>query len=337
MRVAYIAFALIAVVAGAGSIRANVVGASPNSAAVNPGHGGPAANVGNAHGQSKPHDNAIHLAQQAIVPRVAAAEATSGNPSQAPFKWVGLLLIPDPTPQQPALLSGCTAQFIAPKVLLTAGHCIKDLESNPTGPWPDPTKGTFWLQYQNNQGTTFKIVCAAANPLWTLPANYKFLTKAQQTAAFVTAMQHDFAMILVDGTSPTGVMPYQLDWKGKFKFAWRVGYPADILGGDIVQRVGGFVFFADAIPMGQWSLPNLVVQWGPVTDATHGMSGGAWITNLNAAEGPNNNVLVAVTSGAPPGPSRLGNTQEFPGGTFAAYLTAAEFEPLLTLVSNGCR
>jgi hypothetical protein len=28
---------------------------------------------------------------------------------------------------------------------------------------------------------------------------------------------------------------------------------------------------------------------------------------------------------------------EYPGGEFAAYLTAAEFDPLLTFVSNGCK
>lgn len=297
MRVVCILLALFAIVAGAGGIRA----------------------------------------QEPIIPRVQPEEATTGNPSQVPFKWVGLLLIPTPTQQQPGLLTGCTAQFIAPSVLLTAGHCIKDLETNPSGPWPDPTKGTFWLQYQNNQGTPFHVVCAAANPLWAVPEDYGKLPEAQKITALATAMQHDFAMLLVDGTSPTGVMPYALDWKGNVKFAWRIGYPADILGGDIVQRVGGYVFFADSIPMGQWSLPNLVVQWGPITDATHGMSGGGWITNLSPTEGANKNVLVAVTSGAPPGPSRLGQTQEFPGGMFAAYLTAKEFNPLLSEVSGGCK
>ncbi len=276
-------------------------------------------------------------AQQYIVPQVKSEEATTGNPSQAPFKWAGLLLVPTPTQKQPGLLSGCTAQFIAPQVLLTAGHCVKDLETNPAGPWPDPTKGTFWLQYQNNQGTPFKIVCAAANPLWTLPANYSSMPAAQKTAAFAAAMQHDFAMIMVDGKSPTGAMPYQLDWKGKYRFVWRVGYPADILGGAIIQRVGGVLFFADAIPLGTWSQPNLVTQWGPITDATHGMSGGAWVANLSGTEADGKNVLVAVTSGAPPGPKRLGNAQQFPGGTFAAYLTAAEFNPLLSFVSGGCK
>ena len=96
MRVACIALSLIAIVVGAAGVRA----------------------------------------QGVIVPQVASGEATSGNPSQAPFKWAGLLLVPTPTQKQPGLLSGCTAQFIAPQVLLTAGHCIKDLETNPTGPWP---------------------------------------------------------------------------------------------------------------------------------------------------------------------------------------------------------
>jgi hypothetical protein len=276
-------------------------------------------------------------AQQPITPRVEPAEATSGNPSVAPFKWVGMLLIPDPTPQKPNSLGACTAQFIAPRVLLTAGHCIKDLESNPTGPWPEPTKGTFWLQYQNNQGTTFKIECAATNPLWTLPSNYTSLPKVQQGAEFVAAMQHDFAMILVDRPSPTGTMPYQLDWKGQYNFVWRIGYPGNILGGDIVQRVGGSLFFSDVIPMGDWSLPNLVVQWGPITDATYGMSGGAWVANLSTGGETGKNILIAVTSGAPPGPARLGSTLRFPGGTFAAYLRASEFEPLLASVSNGCK
>jgi hypothetical protein len=338
LRLANFAIALLGVAAAAGIARSAALATSAHIAAIEPGRSEAAAGRGAGGRLPQLSDHAIRLAQQKpIAPVVEPQEATSGNPSQPPYKWAGLLLIPNPTPQQPNSLTGCTAQFITASVLLTAGHCIKDITSSPTGPWPDPTKGTFWLQYQNNQGTPFKIVCAAANPLWQVPANFNSLNNTQQLTAFLAAMQHDFAMILVDGTSPTGAMPYQLDWKGKVKFAWRVGYPADILGGDIVQRVGGYVFFADAIPMGQWSQPNLVVQWGPITDATHGMSGGAWVTNLSSTEAAGKNVLIAVTSGAPSGPARLGNTQEFPGGTFAAYLTASEFNPLLSFVSGGCK
>jgi aldehyde:ferredoxin oxidoreductase len=31
------------------------------------------------------------------------------------------------------------------------------------------------------------------------------------------------------------------------------------------------------------------------------------------------------------------NAPAFPGGAFAAYLKAAEFNPLLKLVTNGCK
>jgi hypothetical protein len=269
-----------------------------------------------------------------ILPNVAAAEATTGNPSVAPFKWSGLLIIPDPTQKEPDRVSLCTAQFIAPTVLLTAAHCIRDLDESPNGPWSDPAKGTFWLQYQNDSGTPFKIVCAATNALWKMPANYDSLTSKQKQTASNTASEHDFAMVLVNGTSPTGVMPYALDWKGKYTYAYRIGYPGDIFDAAIIQEAPGIVFFANDIPTGEWSSPNFVMQWGPITDATQGMSGGAWVANISQTEGAGKNVLIAVTSF---GAETSEGTQLFPGGTFAAYLTAAEFNPLLSYVSNGCR
>jgi hypothetical protein len=326
MRIFYVAVALIAIVAGTGGIRANIVGTG--FAGIDPF----AAGFGSSRALPKTRENSIRMAQ--VGASTVPPEFFSGNPSQAPFKWVGMLQIPNPTQQYPNETINCTAQFITPSVLLTAGHCLKDLPSNPTGPWPDPTKGNFVLQFQNGGGTAFKIVCAAANPLWTLPANYSSMTGGQQNAAQVAAFQHDYAMILVDGTSPTGVMPYALDWKGKATYASRIGYPENILDAEIVQATPGYVFFADAIPMGVDSSPNLVVQWGPVTDATQGMSGGAWVANFNVTEGPNNNILIAVTSFSP---VNAFNSPVFPGGTFAAYLTAAEFNPLLTFVTNGCK
>jgi hypothetical protein len=162
------------------------------------------------------------------------------------------------------------------------------------------------------------------------------MTDEQKNAALTTAFPHDFAMVLVDRDSPTGVIPYALDWKGaKVAHASIVGYPANILDGQIVQAVPGIVFFADAVPFGEESEPNLVVHWGQLTDATQGMSGGAWVVDRDANEGANHNILIAVTSF---GPVNLRyNAPIYPGASFAAYLTAAEFNPLLNYVRNGCK
>jgi len=75
------------------------------------------------------------------------------------------------------------------------------------------------------------------------------------------------------------------------------------------------------------------VQWGPLTDFTTGSSGGAWIGNFSADEGKDKdgdpyNVLLAVTST---------HNDNFPGAEFASYLTAADFNPLLAYVQNGCK
>ena len=339
MRVLYVTVALAAVVAGAAAIRTNVAAAGPTG--IDPIAVGSAiprdilsgsnrirvprltrAAVGNPFGQSKPRENTIRLAQTGVP-------VSTGNPSLAPLKWVGRIVTPAPTKDQPNEVSECTAQFITSKVLLTAGHCLKDLPDNPTGPWFDLTNQTFTLQYQAGEGShTFKTVCGATNPLWTFPSNYSSLNKSDQNLAFATAAQHDYAMILVDTPSTTGVMPYALDWKGKVVEAVRVGYAGDILDDEIVQKALGIVFFANAVPMYPASISNLVVHWQGVTDFTQGSSGGAWIANFNTEEGANNNILIAVTSF---------NNTGFPGAMFAAYLTAAEFNPLLTFVSNGCK
>ncbi len=259
-------------------------------------------------------------------------EASTGNPSVAPFKWAGLLVIPDPSPKYPGAYATCTGEFIAPNVVLTAGHCVRDLPDNPTGPWPDITKATFWLQYQNRTGVPFKILCGEANPLWTVPQNYAQLNSDGQNAAMNNAWPHDYAMLLVDGTSPTGTMPYQTDWKGQYNRAARIGYPGAILDATIIQKAPGIIFSSDAVPIG--GSPDIIGQWGPVVDATEGMSGGAWVVHPDQFEGKGNNVLIGVTSFSVE--TKTGKPV-YPGGSFAAYLKAVEFDPLLFSVLNGCK
>jgi hypothetical protein len=280
-------------------------------------------------------EKGARLAQNIAVDPLVA---TSGNPAFPPLTWVGMLVIPNPSPRNPDSLTLCTAEFITPTVLLTAAHCLQDLpdslDDNPNGPphkWPDITKATFYRQYQNDSGSPFKIVCGLTNPKWTLPPKVGGMTNAQKQVAMNKASQHDYAMLLVDSPNPGGGMPYMLDWKGKkgTTFAIRVGYPGAILDAAIVQQVPGSVFFANTIPDPYDRMRNEVVQWGPSVDATQGMSGGAWIINFDTSgKKPDANTLIAVSSYA---------NSDFPGASFAAYLTAEEFNPLLKSVSNGCK
>lgn len=262
------------------------------------------------------------------------------NVNAAPFKWAGRLEFPNPAQQGYVTL--CTAQFITENVLLTAGHCLRDLPSYPAGPWPDPSQGAFFLQYNNGQySQKFNIVCGLTNPLWAYPANYNSLTPAQKQAAQNAAWPHDFALLLVNGTSSTGAIPYALDLKGPFSSVWRIGYPEDVIGGDTMVWTPGIVFPANAIPLpiGDNSA-NLLVQWGAMTDATEGMSGGAWAAPITDVQTGNTSfTLIAVTSF---NVNLLTNNQSaeapaYPGAAWAAYLASAEFNPLLQRVQNGCK
>jgi hypothetical protein len=317
MRVIYLAAAAVAAAsAAAGGILTSSVGASPGDVrALAPRF---TALATSPMALPKQRDNKVRLAQ-------TGEPVNTGNPTVAPLKWVGRIVTPAPTKIHPNEVSECTGQFIKPNVVLTAAHCLHDLPAAAL----DLTNQTFTLQYQAGVGSqTFKTVCGKTNPLWTLPANYSSLSQSDQNAAMFAAYPHDFAMLLVNGNSPTGVMPYALDWKGQVTKAVRVGYAGNILDDEVIQQSGGAVFFADAIPLFPYPDSNIVAQWQGNIDFTNGSSGGAWIANYNTTEGPNNNVLIAVTS--------FGNSQ-YPGATFAAYLTAAEFNPLLASVSNGCK
>jgi hypothetical protein len=340
MRIVYGAVALIAVVVGGRGIEASAVNPPDTAPIVN--GAATARSILSSPALDAPAENGVEpklggprLAQNL---RVDPQEATSGNPAFIPLVWVGMLVIPNPTPQSPNSLTICTAQFITPTVLLTAGHCLQDLPDSlddapnaPARKWPDITKAAFYRQYQNDSGYQFNIKCGLPNPKWSLPANIRTMSSADKDTAMNNALQHDYAMLLVDSPNPSGAMPYALDWKGKAgtSSAIRVGYPSAILDAAIVQQVPGYVFFPSTIPGPYSKMTNEVVQWGPSTDATQGMSGGAWIMNFDTTgKSAGANTLIAVTS--------FGNSS-FPGAAFAAYLTADEFNPLLKSVSNGCK
>ncbi|HTV38710.1 MAG TPA: trypsin-like serine protease [Xanthobacteraceae bacterium] len=329
MRAAYIAVALLTLVAGAALGRASGSESDPTGTSA---LRAPRSIPGDAFARPDSRAPAARLAQ---VGRSTAPETlTTGDPSIAPFKWAGMVEYHDAKDAAGISHPLCTGQFITANVVLTAAHCLNDPDDGIT----DPKTMSFWLQYQNGQATKiFKVSCGLTNPQWVVPdqATWKKMSDDDQNAVLAKIFPHDFAMLLVDGgSSPTGYIPVALDWKGKYSYAERIGYPENILGGRIVQKVGGIVFFADSIPLRDNALPNEVVQWGPVTDATQGMSGGAWVANQDTTRKTYNPILIAVTSYSP---VNKYNAPVFPGGTFAAYLKAEEYNPLLQRVQNGCQ
>jgi len=130
----------------------------------------------------------LQLAQAPAPPSKPALDIhDTGNPSVAPLKWVGLVM----TKTDQTHFSYCTGQFIAPRVVLTAGHCVKDTTTNT---WHDVNAMSFILQYQNGEGShVYKVVCTAALDAYSLPAGYSALNADQKNAAFLTAAQADFA------------------------------------------------------------------------------------------------------------------------------------------------
>jgi V8-like Glu-specific endopeptidase len=251
----------------------------------------------------------------------------TGNPAIAPVKWVGLVM----TRLSSTDIEYCTGQFIAPRVVLTAGHCVKDIDKNT---WNDVNNMSFILQFQNGEGShVYKVVCAAALDAYSHPANYASLTKDQQQTADLAAHQNDYAMILVDSDSLTGTIAWQGDWKGKWLGATRIGYPGDILNGEIIQQAHGIVFFADSIPIftndgTTQSFPNLVVHWQRNTKLTQGSSGGAWIVNFDPAEGQGSNIAISVSSFI---------MTDLAGAIFGPYLTATNVNALLQFTQSGCK
>ena len=145
----------------------------------------------------------------------------AGNPAVAPLKWVGLLVFQNAKGDT----FSCTAQFIAPRVLLTAAHCVRD---QATGEWYDTNKMYFFLQYQNNNASDiYKVICTGHLGAY-VPKLSPSATDDAKQQAFESAMQYDYAMILVNHDSITGHFKVETDWLGKHPEAYQIGYPGAI-------------------------------------------------------------------------------------------------------------
>src|SRR5262249_488426 len=219
--------------------------------------------------------------QQSLAEGAPDVSAT-GNPTIAPLKWAGLVLNLEAHEKDGKKYNwACTGQFISPRVVLTAAHCVQDID---TGGWYDLQKMYFLAQYQNNTfSRSYRAVCASRFDGW-WPPQLRSQDPEEKNRARQSRWQWDYAMILVDRDSATGHYKNWVgDWQGKYEIggATATGYPAAMLGGQIIQIAHGKIFILN--------LPNVVALRHNHAGLTQGSSGGAWVGDFNKQEDAKHN------------------------------------------------
>jgi hypothetical protein len=222
----------------------------------------------------------------------------SGDANVIPLRWAGKLFFKKTDGDYI-----CSGQFITDRIVLTAAHCLRDQQS---GDWYDDF--VFALQYDRNHASqTYGYECVATKQGW-VTNEYPYYW--------------DVGMILVNGRSRTGHFGYNYGWSlNEFPRATKVGYPADILNGEVVQIDAGGLFAPSDVE------GIIGLRHGNAKNAG-GSSGGAWVANYTNRTGPNTNLIIGVTS------HHVGDDTTI---SYSPYLQQENFKTLLDYVARGCR
>jgi len=190
----------------------------------------------------------------------------SGNVYSRPLYFGGRLAFNTPQGEMT-----CSAQFVAPGILATAAHCVRDENS---GQWY--TQFLYQHQFNRNKAQNFSTECVAAYNGW--------------VSADDSRWTWDFAMIRLRGGTDRGHFGWQYGWWGDYDRVPKIGYPAGIEDAQVMQ-----------VEFGQ-----LAQGWGPKIVALNhgnarnaeGSSGGAWVGKYETVENGNteSNYIISVTS-----------------------------------------
>ena len=209
---------------------------------------------------------ALPSGPSALVPGEVAR--LSGDVRTQPLHWAGKLfsVIDENT------TGTCSAQVVAPNVVVTAAHCVRD---DKTGEWRKRT--IYRHQYERGKGRIFTTECIASYSGWVSSNQNRY--------------QWDYAMIKLRGSlsEEQGYMGLEYNWQGKYNRVPKIGYPGQIENGEVIQ-----------VDFGQ-----VVKGWAPFVvglrhgnpNSTGGSSGGAWIGAYDPnANNSRANVVITVSS-----------------------------------------
>lgn len=223
-------------------------------------------------------------------------ERASGDPNSIPLRWAGKLYY-----RQPDGDYSCSGQFITNNVVLTAAHCVQD-EDN--GRYYRDFR--FELQYHRGRSVRrFDWECVATKAGWANAGDQRW--------------RWDYAMLLVRSASPAGHFGWHYGWRDEYREAPKIGYPAGILNGEVIQIDRGPLFFPS-------ELSGLVGLRHGNPKNTGGSSGGGWIGNFTHADRADANYVISVES----------HWRGDPSISYGPRFDA-EFESLLDYTERGCR